>query len=246
MRLLTGRLEFSQNTWRHFGSPLDIRFHRTYRNGLGFPISLIPLFNGPSSSLGFCASLLYPLSCGILYFLLATGLNVNRKKAVTIFTNTQVDWTGYCSLGKHIALSLLTFGIWPLIWTYRTTDFLNKTPYAKQYSPINQVLLCMFIPFYQLYWYYKHGERIETYSYYKKLGFSNMATLSLILGIFIPIVANIIMQDRINAICMTHDPAPEEKPQSSSNELREFKKLLDEGIISQEEFDAKKKQLLGL
>ena len=35
-------------------------------------------------------------------------------------------------------------------------------------------------------------------------------------------------------------------PSSSANEIREFKKLLDEGIITQEEFDAKKKQLLGL
>ncbi len=33
---------------------------------------------------------------------------------------------------------------------------------------------------------------------------------------------------------------------SSANEIREFKMLLDDGIITQEEFDAKKKQLLGL
>ena len=33
---------------------------------------------------------------------------------------------------------------------------------------------------------------------------------------------------------------------SSADELKKFKELLDCGIISQEEFDAKKKQLLGL
>ena len=33
---------------------------------------------------------------------------------------------------------------------------------------------------------------------------------------------------------------------SSASEIREFKQLLDDGIITQEEFDAKKKQLLGL
>ena len=33
---------------------------------------------------------------------------------------------------------------------------------------------------------------------------------------------------------------------SSADELKKFKDLLDQGIISQEEFDAKKKQLLGL
>ena len=33
---------------------------------------------------------------------------------------------------------------------------------------------------------------------------------------------------------------------SSADELKKFKELLDMGVISQEEFDAKKKQLLGL
>ena len=33
---------------------------------------------------------------------------------------------------------------------------------------------------------------------------------------------------------------------SNVNDLREFKKLLDEGVITEEEFEAKKKQLLGI
>lgn len=35
-------------------------------------------------------------------------------------------------------------------------------------------------------------------------------------------------------------------PLSAADELKKFKELLDSGIITQEEFDAKKKQLLGL
>ena len=35
-------------------------------------------------------------------------------------------------------------------------------------------------------------------------------------------------------------------PESSTDELKKLKDLLDSGIITQEEFDAKKKQLLGL
>jgi len=35
-------------------------------------------------------------------------------------------------------------------------------------------------------------------------------------------------------------------PLSSADEIKKFKELLDQGIITQEEFDAKKKQLLGL
>lgn len=37
-----------------------------------------------------------------------------------------------------------------------------------------------------------------------------------------------------------------EVAQSSADEIAKFKALLDEGVITQEEFDAKKKQLLGL
>ena len=33
---------------------------------------------------------------------------------------------------------------------------------------------------------------------------------------------------------------------SNLDELKKYKELLDSGVISQEEFDAKKKQLLGL
>jgi hypothetical protein len=33
---------------------------------------------------------------------------------------------------------------------------------------------------------------------------------------------------------------------SAADELKKFKELLDMGVITQEEFDAKKKQLLGL
>lgn len=35
-------------------------------------------------------------------------------------------------------------------------------------------------------------------------------------------------------------------PLSNADELKKYKELLDSGVISQEEFDAKKKQLLGL
>ncbi len=38
----------------------------------------------------------------------------------------------------------------------------------------------------------------------------------------------------------------QEMPQSSADELKKYKDLLDSGVITQEEFDAKKKQLLGL
>lgn len=41
-------------------------------------------------------------------------------------------------------------------------------------------------------------------------------------------------------------PAPVVQATSNADELKKYKDLLDSGVITQEEFDAKKKQLLGL
>jgi hypothetical protein len=161
--------------------------------------------------------------------------------------NVEEQGEAYCGLGKHILLLLFTFGIWNLIWTYRTTKYLNKTPNAEYYNPTSKLLLCMFVPFYTIYWYYRHGQRIDSFTKSKGLNGSDMATLCLILGIFIPIVACILMQDKINTICTSKETntVSQEQPQTT-DEIKKYKELLDEGIITQEEFDAKKKQLLGL
>ena len=42
------------------------------------------------------------------------------------------------------------------------------------------------------------------------------------------------------------EPVKQEAPASNLDEIKKLKDLLDAGIITQEEFDAKKKQLLGL
>ncbi len=132
------------------------------------------------------------------------------------------------------------------MWIYRTTRYLNKAKNVEYYNPTKKLLLCMFVPFYQIYWLYKHGERIDILSKEKKLKESNMATLCLVLGIFIPVVAYIIMQDKINTICTTKTDEVAEVKASNFDDIKELKDLLDSGIITQEEFDAKKKQLLGL
>jgi hypothetical protein len=59
------------------------------------------------------------------------------------------------------------------------------------------------VPFYAIYWFYKHGQRIDKITQ-DKYG-SNMASLCLILAIFVPFVATIIMQDKINQICIKEE-----------------------------------------
>ena len=185
---------------------------------------------------------------------------------------------GYCGLVKHILLLLFTFGVWYFIWIYRTTRYLNRTPDLPERNPTTELLLCMFIPFYSIYWVYKSAQRIDVLGQGVP-GQSEIATLCLILAIFVGFVAPIIMQDKLNNIVLAsqaketsadswtpssydatlgadepvpqrNEPAPQRDEDLDLSQAAEtisrYKRLLEEGAISQEEYDSLKKRVLHL
>ena len=172
---------------------------------------------------------------------------------------------GYISMGKHIALLLLTFGVWLYIWIYRTTRFLNNVEGEEYRDPTNKLLLCIFVPFYVIYWTYVSAKRIDKMAAQKGSS-SDLTTVCLILEFFIPIVPPMLMQSKINDLVSVPAPAPQyaqpaapqyaqpAAPQyaqpavtvSAADELKKYKELLDMGAITEEEYNAKKKQLLNL
>ena len=226
----------------------------------------------------------------------------------------------------HILLLLFLGGIWQYIWIYRTTKALNRVPGEEVRNPVTKLLLCMFVPFYYIYWVYKSCQRIDKLAGLRGVS-SDISTLCLILTFLIGIVPPMIMQDKMNAIAATYTrdrsytptPAayiPAAEPESHDDmvpynaipdrtasydmdtntkeketfgkapaqlsapvdaepavpvynapsyddapakdaelvtpaddvveQLKKYKQLLDSGIITQEEFDAKKRQLLNL
>ncbi|MBQ8342410.1 MAG: SHOCT domain-containing protein [Clostridia bacterium] len=150
----------------------------------------------------------------------------------------------YISTGKHVLLLLFTFGIWSLIWTCKATKYANHAKNAKQRGPVAAVLLCIFVPFYIFFWTYQTARNIDSLAQEKNVH-SDIAVLCLILTFFIGIVPPIIMQNKINqTILGTSTPTNPEL--QSAESLEKYKELLDKGIITQEDYDAKKKQLLGL
>lgn len=161
----------------------------------------------------------------------------------------------YCSLVKHILLLLFTFGVWLYMWIYRITGFTNHAKGEEYRDPTIKLLLCMFVPFYQIYWTYVTAQRIDKMAADKGVS-SELATMCLILAIFVPIIPPILLQDKINALVTApagvHRAAPEapkktvETKYDTVDELKRYKELLDSGVITQEDYDAKKKQLLGL
>ena len=168
----------------------------------------------------------------------------------------------YCGLVKHILLLLFTCGIWLYIWIYRVTGYTNNVQGEENRNPTNKLLLCLFVPFYVIYWMYKTGQRLDKMAAAKNIP-SDLSTLCLILAIFVPIIPPILMQEKLNAIVApTAAPAAYAAPAApvapapapaapasvseAADDLLKLKELLDAGILTQEEFDAKKKQLLGL
>lgn len=151
---------------------------------------------------------------------------------------------GYVSMTKHVLLLLFSFGIWQYIWIYRTTRYLNCVKGCAYRSPKKKLLLCIFVPFYTIYWTYKSAERIDLLAKQRRTS-SDLATLCLILAILMGIIPPILMQSKINQL---YEEKTSAQPSVAyvSEELKGYKELLDQGIITAEEFESKKKQLLHI
>lgn len=105
----------------------------------------------------------------------------------------------HISLVAHVLLLLFLGGIWRLVWIYRTTRYLNCVPGEEYRNPATKLLLCMFIPFYSIYWVYKSAQRIDKLAATADV-VSDLAVICLILEIFVPLIPPILMQDKINKI----------------------------------------------
>ena len=158
---------------------------------------------------------------------------------------------GYIDMAKHVILTLLIGGVWTPIWIYRTTCYCNRVKNGAFHKPVANLLLFMFVPFYSIYWYAKQGQRLDAIA--QEHGDSAESAMTyLLLGIFVPLVAVILMQDRINKIARNTYAEPLQPVKDDNNndasfeKLRELKSLLDAGVITEDEFAAKKKQLLEL
>lgn len=158
-------------------------------------------------------------------------------------------WDGYCEMLKHVLLLLFTFGVWYLIWVYRTTAYLDRVEDAPWRTPTYQLLLCLFVPGYSIYWVYQSAKRLDRLALRQGV-FSDLRVLCLVLAFFVPVLPAALMQDKMNQLSGRQagrspfaSPAGDE---ALSARLRTYKDLLDDGLITQEDYDAKKAQILGL
>ena len=115
----------------------------------------------------------------------------------TTVAEAEVD--GYCDLFKQVLLMSITFGIWYYIWIFRMTRYLNRVGGEEKRTPVNQLLLCLFVPFYMVYWTYKSAQRVDKLA--AAVGVeSRISTLCLILAAMVPMVAPILIQNKVNEV----------------------------------------------
>ena len=129
---------------------------------------------------------------GIAFFFLALQIITNKKS-----TKEDEEFKGYRYLGTHMLLYLLTFGLWQLVWMYRTTKYVNTICPQDKMLPTGNIVMCIFIPFYSLSWTYKIAKRVDGFA-----GQSNIKTkisiLATFLSFFSDAAASLVIQSKIN------------------------------------------------
>lgn len=115
----------------------------------------------------------------------------------------------YMSLALHIVLLLFTFGIYLLVWVYKTTERLNSVPGSEQRVPVNKLLLVMFVPFYYIYWFYKTAKIVDDFGIQCNDN-SQISLAVLLLTIFLSpaLIPPILVQNKMNNLFIANNGQP--------------------------------------
>lgn len=169
-----------------------------YRLIMWYPKTVLNIFVGRYGELalaryGQVNAYLSPVLAAMILVLLVHLLTAPKKEVAAS------DPAMHIGLFGHVLLLLFTFGIWHLIWIYRTTRYLNCVEGEPYRNPATKLLLCMLVPFYSIYWVYKSAQRIDKLAKTADV-VSDLAVVCLILELFVPLIPPILMQDKINKI----------------------------------------------
>lgn len=116
-----------------------------------------------------------------------------------LFVLVPLEFTKYIVIAKHLFLSVITFGIWTLVWIYHVTKNLNEVAGAETRKPAHELLLCMFLPLYYANWLYKTAEGVELYAAEQGKE-CKLESLALVFAFVNPLFATVLIQSKINWI----------------------------------------------
>ena len=131
----------------------------------------------------------------------ATAVDVEKEKGdeIEMITINPLLKGGYRKLSTVLVLSFLTLGIYFLYWVYKTTKLLNLVDENEQRSPGKKLLLCMFIPFYIIWWFYKSADAVKKLE--RAMGIkSDIGILCPFFSMLCPFFSIAVLQDSINRV----------------------------------------------
>ena len=104
----------------------------------------------------------------------------------------------YCSVARLLFLSLITFGIWALVWIWRSTAVLKPWEEKHPRRPWLETLCCLLLPCYAVYWTYKSAQLCE-----KALADepdSRFPLFCTLFGALLPPVGMCLLQGKVNEL----------------------------------------------
>ncbi len=136
---------------------------------------------------------------GCAFFFLSIQLISNKKS-----TREDEEFRGYRYLGTHILLYLITFGMWQLVWTFKTTKYVNHIHPEDKMKPVANVILCLLVPLYSVFWGLKVARRVDKFAE-RSLIKTRISAIVLIVGFFSQAAAALLIQNKINeAVYKSH------------------------------------------
>lgn len=167
------------------------------------------------------------------------------------------------SIGYCIILSFVTFGIYLIIWMNSMIKKIRITN-SESTDSAGELLALIFIPFYSIFWVYTRSQKLFLSS--KKIGvqLTDNSVINLLLSLFgLSIVSYAIIQNDLNVIARSFshttsknyktedvvenvidEPRESNKNSENLDLLQKLADLKEKGVLTEEEFLNKKKELL--
>ncbi len=163
----------------------------------------------------------------------------------------------------NVLLSVVTLGIFYIIWLYRICKKIRII--EKRDTSCGVELICiLLVPFYVLYWYYTRAKRMSEFAEANyNIHIDSNEVVYLVLSLCgLGIVATILIQSDLNGFvekynanlsgkALNYNRGENSESFSHKNNaeevidtIKKLSELKDEGILSEEEFSAKKAELL--
>lgn len=153
------------------------------------------------------------------------------------------------NIAKMVILSIITLGIYTYVWLYKIAKKIKEL--SGDFSSVATEIICiMFVPFYLLYWVYTRYAKLKTVADNDGIEIGNNGVLYLILSLLgLGLISIALIQNDLNIMARSiNGETPKVKNVQNNDNVETLKKLSElhmQGILSDEEYETKKREILN-